>query len=118
MGRSTSFSGCASTGPGCFTSHAFTHRYCPNRRTDGSARRFPFFRRRVECVGYDAMVLAGGQGVRMGHVDKAELDIAGTRMLDLVVSAVADAARIIVVGPRRETARPVIRIQEEPPGTG
>jgi molybdopterin-guanine dinucleotide biosynthesis protein A len=71
---------------------------------------------------FDAVILAGGSGRRLGGVDKAGLRIEGIALLDRVLAAVAGAQRIVVVGPRREDpARLADRIQwrrEEPPGGG
>jgi len=70
---------------------------------------------------FDAVVLAGGAGQRMGNpdgTDKAGLDVGGVTLLDRVLSAVADAQHCIVVGPRRPTAWPVTFTIEEPAGSG
>jgi molybdopterin-guanine dinucleotide biosynthesis protein A len=70
---------------------------------------------------FDALVLAGGAGQRMGDprgTDKTQLDVGGITLLDRVLSAVADARQCIVVGPRRPTARPVTFTIEEPAGSG
>jgi molybdopterin-guanine dinucleotide biosynthesis protein A len=67
---------------------------------------------------YDALVLAGGTARRLGGVDKPALVVDGESILDRVASAVTDAARVVVVGPRRHTARPVTWCREEPPGGG
>lgn len=52
---------------------------------------------------FDAVVLAGGRGRRLGGADKAALDLAGTTSLDRVLAAVSDARTSVVVGPRRPT---------------
>jgi molybdopterin-guanine dinucleotide biosynthesis protein A len=70
---------------------------------------------------FDVLVLAGGAGMRMGDprgTDKAGLDVGGLTLLDRVLSAVADAQRCVVVGPRRPTAWPVTFTIEEPAGSG
>lgn len=67
---------------------------------------------------YDAVVLAGGTGRRLGGVDKALVEVGGTTMLTRVLAAVADAALVVCVGPRRDTARPVTWCREQPPGGG
>ncbi len=70
---------------------------------------------------FDALVLAGGAGIRMGDprgTDKAGLDVGGVTLLDRVLAAVADAERCVVVGPRRPTARAVTFTIEEPAGSG
>ncbi|WP_413808381.1 NTP transferase domain-containing protein [Streptomyces sp. OE57] len=67
---------------------------------------------------YDAVILAGGAARRLGGVDKPALRVGGRALLDRVLDACRDAGRIVVVGPRRPTARPVRWAREEPPGGG
>ena len=67
---------------------------------------------------WDAIVLAGGEGRRLGGVDKAELVVAGRRLLDAVTEALAGAQRIVVVGPERPLAAPVTWTREQPAGGG
>lgn len=70
---------------------------------------------------FDAVVLAGGRGTRLGGADKPGLVVGGQTLLSAVVSAVtsAGADRIVVVGPERPGARgPVRYAQEDPPGCG
>ena len=72
-------------------------------------------------MAFDALVLAGGTGERMGDsrgIDKTGLDVGGVTLLDRVLAAVADAQRCIDVGPRRPTAWPVTFTVEEPAGSG
>ena len=66
---------------------------------------------------WDAIVLAGGGSRRMG-ADKLTMDVGGATMLDRVLSAVAGAGRLVVVGPRRDTTVDVIWCREEPAGGG
>ncbi len=64
---------------------------------------------------YDLLVLAGGEGERMGRISKAEVEVAGRTMLDRVLDAGRLARRSVVVGPA-ELARPgVPAVLEEPP---
>jgi molybdopterin-guanine dinucleotide biosynthesis protein A len=72
---------------------------------------------RIEAQ-FDAVVLAGGSGRRMGGQDKAALELGGMNLLERVLSALRDARRTIVVGPRRSTSRTVIWTREDPAGTG
>lgn len=65
-----------------------------------------------------AIVLAGGRGTRLGGVDKPALVVAGTTLLDRAIAAAEGADPIIVVGPRRPTARPVRWTREAEPGAG
>lgn len=66
---------------------------------------------------YDAIIVAGGAGRRMGGVSKADLIVDGSRLLDTVVGAVRDARQTVVVG---DASVPdgVVRTREDPPGTG
>lgn len=68
--------------------------------------------------GYDAVVLAGGSGRRLGGVDKAVLDVGGEALLARVLAAVAGADRTVCVGPVRATSRDVLWCREDPPGGG
>jgi CTP:molybdopterin cytidylyltransferase MocA len=67
---------------------------------------------------YDAVVLAGGGASRMGGADKTALTVDGVPLLDRVLSAVADARTLIVVGEPRPTRLEVTWTREEPTGTG
>jgi len=72
----------------------------------------------AETASYDAVVLAGGSGRRLGGVDKPGLRVGERALLDRVLGAVADAERVVVVGPERPTERPVTWAREQPPGGG
>ena len=50
-------------------------------------------------ISFDAIVLAGGQGSRLGGVDKAELKVGGVRLLDRALTACRGASTTVVVGP-------------------
>lgn len=66
---------------------------------------------------FDAVVLAGGRGSRLGGVSKADLKVGGQRLLDRVLMAVRGARTVVVVGD--VTVPPgVLLTSEEPPGTG
>lgn len=67
---------------------------------------------------HDLVVLAGGTGRRLGGADKAEVVVAGTRLLDRVLAAGPAAGRLVVVGPPRPTRLPVVWCREEPHGGG
>jgi len=67
---------------------------------------------------FDAVVLAGGRGVRLGGVDKALIEIGDVTLLDRALAAVAAADRIVAVGPRRRADLRVRWVREEPPGAG
>ena len=66
---------------------------------------------------FDAIILAGGRGSRLGGVSKADLTVGGRRLLDVVLEAVRRARTTVVVGP---VAAPdgVLVTLEDPPGTG
>ena len=66
----------------------------------------------------DVVVLAGGSGRRMGGVDKPSLYVGQSTLLDRVLCAVPDAARVVVVGPFRSTCRSVQWTREDPAGAG
>jgi molybdopterin-guanine dinucleotide biosynthesis protein A len=69
-------------------------------------------------VSYDVVVLAGGAGRRFGGLDKSGLDVGNRSLLDRVLDACGGADLIVVVGPRRETSRPVRWTREDPAGGG
>lgn len=71
----------------------------------------------VEVV-YDALVLAGGSARRLTGADKPAQLVGGRSLLQRAVSAVGDADRIVVVGPRRPLDREVMWCREDPPGGG
>ena len=64
------------------------------------------------------MVLAGAGSRRLDGVDKATVEVRGRTLLDRVLAATSGAQRVIVVGPRRDTAREVVWTYEDPPGGG
>ena len=66
---------------------------------------------------FDAIILAGGRGSRLGGVSKADLMVGGRRLLDVVLEAVRHARTTVVVG---QVAAPdgVLVTLEDPPGTG
>jgi len=72
---------------------------------------------------FDAVILAGGGGARLGGADKPGL-VVGTRTMaaTVVTAAVAAGARqVILVGPDRRGAGPaaqLIAVREDPPGAG
>ncbi|WP_310724054.1 NTP transferase domain-containing protein [Streptomyces sp. N2A] len=67
---------------------------------------------------HDVIVLAGGAARRLGGADKPALSVGGRPLLDRVLAACPDAARAVVVGPARPTARAVLHAREDPPGGG
>jgi molybdopterin-guanine dinucleotide biosynthesis protein A len=70
---------------------------------------------------FDAIVLAGGAGRRLGGVDKPAELVGGRSLLERVVAAAGDAQRVVVVGPRRSQRLEVPNViwrREAPPGSG
>ncbi|MFE3457047.1 molybdenum cofactor guanylyltransferase [Nocardiopsis aegyptia] len=70
--------------------------------------------------GLDAVVLAGGEGRRMGGVDKPGLAVGGSTLVERVAAVVrahSPDAGVTVVGPPRESPR-ARYVREDPPGSG
>ncbi len=67
---------------------------------------------------FAAVVLAGGGGRRLGGVDKASLDLAGSTLLARTLTAVSGARPVVVVGPPRDLPAGVLQVQEHPAGGG
>jgi molybdopterin-guanine dinucleotide biosynthesis protein A len=67
---------------------------------------------------YDGVVLAGGEGRRLGGVVKPAITIAGRRLLDIALDALAGAHTAVAVGAALPTSRPVVWTCEEPTGGG
>jgi molybdopterin-guanine dinucleotide biosynthesis protein A len=67
---------------------------------------------------WQAVLLAGGRGSRLGGRHKPAITVAGRTLLDRALAAVAGADRVVVVGPAEPTERPVRWTREEPPGGG
>jgi molybdopterin-guanine dinucleotide biosynthesis protein A len=68
---------------------------------------------------YDAIVLAGGRGRRLGGVDKAALLVTPDQtLLDSALAVVHEAERVVVVGPPRELPPGVLQTTESPAGGG
>lgn len=67
---------------------------------------------------FDAVVLAGGGGIRLGGVDKALIEIGGVSLLGRALAAVHAAERIVAVGPRRRSELRVRWVREDPAGAG
>ncbi|MFC5339002.1 molybdenum cofactor guanylyltransferase [Leucobacter denitrificans] len=69
---------------------------------------------------FDAIVLAGGRGSRLGGADKAAIEIEGERLIDRVAAAAraAGAHRTIIVGPDHTGSLADRVIREDPPFSG
>lgn len=68
-------------------------------------------------IEFDAIILAGGRGSRLGGLRKPELPVAGRRLVDRALAAVAAARRVVVVGDA-EVPDGVPRTREDPPYGG
>jgi molybdopterin-guanine dinucleotide biosynthesis protein A len=64
------------------------------------------------------VVLAGGGARRLHGADKPGLLVGGRTLVAWVGAAVADAGRLIVVGPARSELPHAITVREDPPGGG
>ncbi|MFD2416993.1 molybdenum cofactor guanylyltransferase [Amycolatopsis pigmentata] len=64
------------------------------------------------------IVLAGGAARRLSGVDKPMLELDGVPLLRRVITALAGAGPIVVVGPERPGMPDVRWAQESPPGGG
>jgi molybdopterin-guanine dinucleotide biosynthesis protein A len=67
---------------------------------------------------FDALILAGGRGARLGGADKPSIVLGDSSLLERVVAAVAAARAVVVVGPERPLAREVTWCLERPAGGG
>jgi molybdopterin-guanine dinucleotide biosynthesis protein A len=68
---------------------------------------------------FDALVLAGGAGKRMGPgAAKIDLAVGGATLFERAVAAVEAAGIMVVVGPRRPVDRAAIFTTEMPAGSG
>lgn len=66
---------------------------------------------------FDAIVLAGGRGSRLGAPSKPEYVLGGRRLVDVALSAVSPARRIVLVGPG-PAPDGVLLTREDPPFGG
>lgn len=69
---------------------------------------------------FDAIILAGGAGKRLGGVDKAALSIGGRTLLERTLDAVSGARQVVVVGeqPAAAADERVTVVRERPAGGG
>ncbi len=67
---------------------------------------------------FDAIILAGGGGRRLGGVDKASLTVGNETLLSRALHAVGGAERVVVVGPPHAAHAGVTFTSEHPPGGG
>ncbi|MDM7855098.1 molybdenum cofactor guanylyltransferase [Cellulomonas alba] len=69
-------------------------------------------------IPYDAVVLAGGRGSRLGGPSKPEVLVAGRALVDHVLDGVRDARRVVLVAPASVARAGVPTVLEDPPGGG
>lgn len=67
---------------------------------------------------YDAIVLTGGTARRLGGIDKTAVKIGGIPIVARIAAAVADAGKLIVVGPCPLEVPAAVVTREDPPGGG
>lgn len=67
---------------------------------------------------FDAVVLAGGTGARLGGLSKPNLEVGGLPLLRHALNAVSGARRVVVVGPAELSRFGVATTLEDPPGGG
>lgn len=66
---------------------------------------------------FDAIVLAGGRGSRLGAPSKPEYVVGGRRLVDVALSSASSARRIVLVGPG-PAPQGVLLTREDPPFGG
>lgn len=64
------------------------------------------------------IVLTGGGAARLGGVDKASIEVAGSTLLERALRALSEIPDVVVVGDEVSTSRPVTFLREDPPGGG
>lgn len=67
---------------------------------------------------HDAVVLSGGRASRLGGIDKPGIELGGRQLVEYVAEAVAEARRLVLVGPSRPGLPRAIAARESPPGAG
>lgn len=67
---------------------------------------------------FGAVVLSGGQAVRLGGADKGSIEVGGRSLLEHLLAALVDVAEVVVVGSEVPTSRPVTFTREDPAGGG
>lgn len=67
---------------------------------------------------FDAIVLAGGRGSRLGGSVKPEVVVGGRALLDHALAAVVDAQHVVVVGPPSVARDGIATVLEDPPDGG
>jgi molybdopterin-guanine dinucleotide biosynthesis protein A len=83
---------------------------------------------RTAASSFDAVILAGGRGARLGGADKPALTLGASTLAGAVITAAIDAGahRVIMVGPPRPDLLPLsarlpgglAEVREDPPASG
>ena len=69
-------------------------------------------------MSFDAVILTGGTGARLGGAAKADVEIGGATLLERALSATEDAEITVCVGPEIPASRAVVWTREDPAGGG
>jgi molybdopterin-guanine dinucleotide biosynthesis protein A len=72
----------------------------------------------VEAQAFGAVVLSGGEAVRLGGADKTSIEVGGRTLLEHVLAALVDATEVVVVGDEVPVSRPVTFTREDPVSGG
>jgi molybdopterin-guanine dinucleotide biosynthesis protein A len=72
----------------------------------------------VEATTFGAVVLSGGEAVRLGGADKASIEVGGRTLLEHALAALGEIGEVVVVGAEVPTSRPVTFTREDPAGGG
>jgi molybdopterin-guanine dinucleotide biosynthesis protein A len=67
---------------------------------------------------FDAVVLAGGRGERLGGATKPEVEVGGRALVDHVLAAVESARAVVLVAPPEVARVGVVTVLEDPPDGG
>jgi len=72
----------------------------------------------MEAGTWGAVVLSGGEAVRLGGADKTSIEVGDRTLLEHVLAALVEAPEVVVVGDEVPTSRPVTFTREDPVGGG
>lgn len=72
----------------------------------------------MEQIRIGAVILTGGNAVRLSGADKSSIELGGLTLLEHALGAMLDVDEVVVVGEPVPTSRPVNFAREDPPGGG